>query len=118
MPASRTVKIAGSILGGDLLNLESAIRMCEAAGADLIQMDICDGRFVPTISFGEAMVKRTSASTKLPVVVHLMVTRPEDWVARLADCGQCRIIFHYEASTRSMDLVQSIQRAVFTAGVA
>jgi ribulose-phosphate 3-epimerase len=118
MGKSREFQIAASILGGDLLNLAGAIRTCESAGADLLQMDICDGHFVPTISFGEEIVKRTSETTKLPVEVHLMVSRPEDWVGRMAGCGQFRMIFHIEASKRAMGLVQAIERANMKAGIA
>jgi ribulose-phosphate 3-epimerase len=118
MPETRRFQIAGSILGGDMLNLAEAIRACERAGADLLQLDVSDGHFVPTISFGEEVVRRTSAFTKLPVEVHLMVSRPEDWVTRMADCGQSRMIFHIEASQRAMGLVQAITRAGWKPGVA
>ncbi len=92
-----TLQIAGSILAGDVLNLQEAIGICEQAGADLLQLDICDGHFVPTISFGEAVVRRTCESTELDVEVHLMVSRPEEWVERMAGSGQLRMIFHLEA---------------------
>lgn len=112
------VQLAGSILSGDLLDLGSAIRLCEQAGADLIQLDVCDGHFVPTISFGEAVVKRTCEATKLPVEVHLMVSRPDDWLSRMAGLGQFRMIFHLEASTRAMGVIQGIERGGWKPGVA
>jgi ribulose-phosphate 3-epimerase len=118
MQKNQRFQIAGSILGGDLLNLENAIRVCEKAGVDLHQLDICDGHFVPTISFGEAVVKRTVEVSKIPVEVHLMVSRPEDWLTRMAGCGQFRMIFHVEASHRSMGMIQSIERAGMKAGIA
>lgn len=116
--SQRTLKIAGSILAGDLLNLEQAIRICEHAGADLLQLDICDGHFVPTISFGEEVVRRTCQVTRLPTEVHLMVSRPEDWVTRMAQMGQFRMIFHIEASQRAMGVVQAINRGGMEAGIA
>ncbi len=78
MSKTRPFQIAGSILAGDLLDLAGAIRTCEQAGADILSLDISDGHFVPTISFGEEVVRRTCQVTKLPVEVHLMVSRPED----------------------------------------
>jgi ribulose-phosphate 3-epimerase len=114
----RPFKIAGSILSGDLLNLAQAIQICEKAGADLIQLDICDGHFVPTISFGEEVVRRTCQVTKLPVEVHLMVSRPEDWLARMRGMGQFRMIFHLEASRRAMGTIQAIINEKLKPGVA
>lgn len=114
----RAFKIAGSILGGDLLDLAGAIRVCEQAGSDLLQLDICDGHFVPTISFGEEVVRRTCQVTRQPVEVHLMVTRPEDWVGRMRGMGAISMIFHIEASRRAMGLVQSIAAAGMKPGIA
>lgn len=115
---TRPFQIAGSILAGDFLNLGEAIRVCEDAGADLIQLDVADGHFVPTISFGEELVRRTCEVARLPVEVHLMVSRPQDWVERMTGMGLVRMLFHIEASRRAMGLVQSIQRAGMRAGVA
>ncbi len=118
MANEQRLQIAGSILAGDVLHLAEAIRVCERAGADLLQLDVSDGHFVPTISFGEEVVRRTCAVTKLPVEVHLMVSRPEDWLDRMDGLGQFRMIFHVEASQRAMGLVQAIARRGWEAGVA
>jgi len=118
MASLRPYQISASILAGDLLDLGGAIRLAERAGADLLHMDICDGHFVPTISFGEGVVKRTCQTTKLPVGVHLMVSRPEDWLSRMEDMGQFRMIFHLEASQRALGLVQAIERMGMKPGVA
>lgn len=118
MPPARKTQFAGSILAGDLLHLADAIDLCQKAGADLLQLDICDGHFVPTISFGEEVVRRTCQHAKLPVEVHLMVNRPEDWLTRMAGCGQFRMIFHIEASRRAMGVVQAIAKAGWEPGIA
>ncbi|HKQ47728.1 MAG TPA: ribulose-phosphate 3-epimerase [Phycisphaerae bacterium] len=118
MPPARKTLFAGSILAGDLLHLAGAIDVCQKAGADLLQLDICDGHFVPTISFGEEVVRRTCQVAKLPVEVHLMVSRPEDWLTRMAGCGQFRMIFHIEASRRAMGTIQAIAKAGWEPGIA
>lgn len=114
----RTVKFLASILAGDPLNLIEAIRIAERAGADMISLDVSDGHFVPTISFGEDVVRRTVESTKLPVEVHLMVSRPDDWVERMDGCGHAQMLFHLEASSRAMGVVNAIRKKGVKPGVA
>ncbi|MFQ5429176.1 MAG: ribulose-phosphate 3-epimerase [Phycisphaerae bacterium] len=118
MATPRPFQIAGSILAGDALNLAGAIEIAERAGADILSLDVSDGHFVPTISFGEEVVRRTCAVAALPVEVHLMVSRPEDWVERMSGCGHFRMLFHIEASTRAMGVVQSIARQGVKPGIA
>lgn len=118
MSQTPTIQFAGSILAGDLLDLSSAIRTCEEAGAHLLQLDICDGHFVPTISFGEEVVRRTCQVATIPTEVHLMVSRPDDWIPRMAGLGQFRMIFHIEASQRAMGVVQAIAKQGMEAGIA
>lgn len=118
MAQTPSIQFAGSILAGDLLDLAGAIRVCEEAGSHLLQLDICDGHFVPTISFGEEVVRRTCQVATVPTEVHLMVSRPEDWVSRMANMGQFRMIFHIEASHRAMGMVQAIAKAGMEAGIA
>lgn len=118
MPAPRPFQLMASILAGDALNLLSAIRMAESAGADWISLDVSDGHFVPTISFGEEVVRRTCQETKLPVEAHLMVSRPDDWIERMDGCGHRQMIFHLEASQRAMGVINAIRKKGVQPGVA
>ena len=118
MPSPQTIRLAASILAGDALNLEEAIHTAERAQADIISLDVSDGHFVPTLSFGEEVVRRTCQVTKLPVEVHLMVSRPQDWVVRMEGCGHFQMLFHIEASNRAMGVVQSIRAQGVRPGIA
>ncbi|MFQ5412155.1 MAG: ribulose-phosphate 3-epimerase [Phycisphaerae bacterium] len=118
MSSPRPFKIAASILAGDVLDLAGAIKIAECAGADILSLDVSDGHFVPTISFGEEVVLRTCRATKLPVEVHLMVSRPQDWVVRMEGCGHFQMLFHIEASDRAMGVVHAIRTQGVRPGVA
>src|SRR5207245_705595 len=89
-----------SILGADWLNFGSELRRAESAGADRIQIDIADGHFTPTITFGEELVRRCKGASSLPIEVHLMVERPFDWFQMMAEIGVYMVIFHVEAVAR------------------
>lgn len=67
------MKISPSILNADYLNLDKDIKVLESAGADMLHIDVMDGRFVPNISFGVPVIKSIYNHTKLPLDVHLMV---------------------------------------------
>ena len=69
----------------------------ERAGADWIHVDVMDGHFVPNLTFGPKMVADLRKATKLPLDVHLMIERPEDWVDRYADAGATYLTIHVEA---------------------
>jgi ribulose-phosphate 3-epimerase len=91
-------KFAPSILSADFARLAEAVLAVERAGADWIHVDVMDGHFVPNLTFGPKMVADLRKSTRLPLDVHLMIERPEDWVDRYADAGATYLTIHVEAS--------------------
>jgi ribulose-phosphate 3-epimerase len=91
-------KFAPSILSADFARLADAVRAVEWAGADWVHVDVMDGHFVPNLTFGPKMVADLRKATRLPLDVHLMIERPEDWVGRYADAGASYLTIHVESS--------------------
>jgi ribulose-phosphate 3-epimerase len=91
-------KFAPSILSADFGRLADAVLAVEKAGADWVHVDVMDGHFVPNLTFGPKMVADLHRATGLPLDVHLMIERPEDWVDRYAEAGASYLTIHVEAA--------------------
>ncbi|OGW38108.1 MAG: ribulose-phosphate 3-epimerase [Nitrospirae bacterium GWD2_57_9] len=106
---ARKIKIAPSILSADFARLGDEIKAVEAAGADIIHVDVMDGHFVPNITIGPLIVEAARRSTKLPLDVHLMITNPELYIADFAKAGADYITVHAETAFHLNRLIQSIK---------
>jgi len=114
---ARHIKIAPSILSADFTCLGAQIAEAEAAGADLIHVDVMDGCFVPNITIGPLVVSAARRATSLPLDVHLMIAHPEDYVDVFARAGADIITVHVEAAVHLHRLLQAIHKAGKRAGV-
>lgn len=110
--------IVPSVLSADLARLGEQVKEAEAAGADRIQVDVMDGRFVPNITFGPLVVQAVRRSTLLPVEAHLMIVEPERYVDDFAEAGADVIIVHQEAALHLHRTVEQIHQLGKKAGVA
>jgi ribulose-phosphate 3-epimerase len=106
---TKKIKVAPSILSADFSRLGEEIRAVEAAGADMIHVDVMDGHFVPNITIGPLIVQAARKVTKLPLDVHLMITNPELYLADFARAGADSITVHIEITYHLNRLVQQIR---------
>ena len=105
------VRIAPSILSADFARLGAEIEAVEAAGADLIHVDVMDGHFVPNITIGPGVVKAIRPHAKKPLDVHLMIAPVDPYVADFAEAGADGITVHPEAGPhihRTLQLIRSL----------
>jgi ribulose-phosphate 3-epimerase len=91
--------------------------MLEQSGADWLHFDVMDGHFVPNISFGPVVLSAIRPLTALPVDVHLMVSRPADWIDPFLDAGADVITLHVEAEAHTLRQLQRIRDAGKKAGL-
>jgi ribulose-phosphate 3-epimerase len=93
----KPIRIAPSLLAADFSRLRDEIQKVEAAGADLLHLDVMDGHFVPNLTIGPVVVEWVRKVTTLPLDCHLMIMDPERYVPAFADAGADSITFHAEA---------------------
>lgn len=111
-------QIAPSILAADFTRLGEQVLACAEAGAELIHVDVMDGRFVPNISIGLVVVEALRRMSPLPLDVHLMIVEPERYIADFAKAGAHYLTFHPEATPHAHRVLQQIKEQGVRAGMA
>jgi ribulose-phosphate 3-epimerase len=89
----------------------------ERGGADWVHVDVMDGHFVPNLTFGPKMVSDLHKATRLPLDVHLMIERPDDWVDRYVDAGAAYVVVHVEAARAVSETLARIRARGAKAGI-
>jgi ribulose-phosphate 3-epimerase len=113
-----TLQIAPSILSADFGNLAQAVADVERGGADLIHIDVMDGRFVPNITIGIPIVTALRETTELPLDVHLMIIEPDRHIKTFAQAGASMMSVHIEVCPHLHRTLESIKSLGLKAGVA
>tara|TARA_Y100000814_G_scaffold204831_1_gene151190 strand:- start:1018 stop:1683 length:666 start_codon:yes stop_codon:yes gene_type:complete len=114
----KNIKLAPSILSADFSKLGEEVALATESGADMIHVDIMDGKFVPNITFGSSMVSAIRRWTNLPLDIHMMVTEPEKQIPLFIDAGADIINVHIETCTHLHRIIQMIKSNNTKAGIA
>lgn len=103
------IKISPSMLASDYANLQSELKKCEDGGADLIHLDVMDGHFVPNISIGAPVIAAMKKVCGVPFDVHLMISKPYDYIDDFIKAGADIITFHTECDS---DIEKTIDKII------
>jgi transketolase len=114
------ILIAPSIIAGEPENYEEKVRRAERAGADLIHLDIMDGKFVPSTSFFADTIKHLRKISSVPFDAHLMIEKPIRHVEEYIDAGCDIVTVHVEACTESefLEINKMLLKAGISPGIA
>ena len=112
-----SVILAPSLLAADFSKVGAQLAEIRAGGAEYIHLDVMDGLFVPNISFGTPVIKSLRKCTDLFFDVHLMIDRPQRYIADYVGAGAQLITFHYEATENPKAVLQQIRDAGVLAAI-
>ncbi|MCR5665454.1 MAG: ribulose-phosphate 3-epimerase [Eubacterium sp.] len=110
--------LSPSLLSADFANLGQQVNIIEQAGAHYAHIDVMDGMFVPSISFGLPVISAIRKTSKIAFDVHLMIEEPDRYIQEFADAGADIITVHAEACKHLDRTIQHIHECGLKAGVA
>lgn len=111
------VRIAPSLLAADFSRLRDELQRIEAAGADMLHLDVMDGHFVPNISFGIPVIEKLRGVTRLFFDTHLMIQHPLKYADAFVKAGSDCVSFHVEAASPPQAVIERLRGLGVTVGI-